>query len=431
MNRLKDWAQRLPLLLVLTLCGIGLAMALIFPLSHHIREVSVSAADNFAKTAWFMGLLVAAAAVQTLLVSRLLWGPNVWGGVPAGTATPEGASTDEPPISLGHLKATGSKIVFIFLALLLVLVVVFDALGQGALVFRMRKWAAMAELRATDAATRRSGAETSVYFTGDEDFTRALGRIIEQPGAGREWAALAAGARIDSVLSDALENLAFTGNAEERAAALGALARIGDGRLVRAAISAWPHLGAHRSDALLSLALVGKNMRVFSPQDLEDAGQFVVDVIESGELERDLLHQAIFALNRLETPLGLPWLEAHLEADTETDVQTLCLILGALGNIGAADSSPKMIAFFDRHDREAACEEAVAFDFSKKQALLSTNASLAARTLAEIARIGDTRAYPHMRRISQDTTLPESVRAMAAEIAAQLSTRVGATDTSL
>jgi hypothetical protein len=415
MKQLKARILRLPSLVMLSLLGVGLSVAAIFPVSHHIREVSVSVADNFEKLALFMGLLLLSSVPLMLLVARLAWGPNAFA---------DGASaTGDLESDAGHLKVTGSKLGFIYGVLLIANALVFDTIGGGVLVFQTRRWGVLAELRSADAASRRSGADSSVHFTGDREFTRSLGRILDNPGAGREWAALAAGARKDRELADSLVALAAEGTAVERAASVGALARIRDPRVVRAVIAAWPHLGEHQVDAFLALALIGKNEDVLSRKDLEDAGAFIMDQVDAGTLSRELTHVAIFALNRLESPLGLVWLEGLLS--TEQDVQTLCMALEALGNIGAADSSPRMIAFLDGLKPEDQCQEAVVLDFARRQTLIRTNASLVARTIVEIARIGDSRALNDMARISRDDRYPASIRAMAAEIAFKLQFRAG------
>jgi HEAT repeat protein len=127
---------------------------------------------------------------------------------------------------------------------------------------------------------------------------------------------------------------------------------------------------------------------------------------------------AIWALGRLEAPEGLDYLEGLLKPGT--DPRVLCPALEALGRIGAADTSPKLLDLVGRVDREVRCPEIVAADFTGHEVLLCGGLGLVERILREIASIGDRRARDAMDAIAKDESHTETVRKMAAEIAYQM-----------
>ena len=207
-----------------------------------------------------------------------------------------------------------------------------------------------------------------------------------------------------------------------------ALARLEDSRLIRLVIDAWPKFGEYKKDALIALGMVGKkridhkrNILLFSDAELAEVGEFLVTRLKSGKLDKVLTRLAIWCLNKFESPEGLDYLESLLTM--ETDVQTLCMSLEALGNIGAADSSPKMVAFIKSADKKAECREMVANDFTGKQVLLCTNSNLIARIIYEIAHIGDYRAVPEMSRLAENPAYKKSIRALAKEFVFQMQYR--------
>ncbi len=411
MNSLKTIVNSFAFILVSALLGAGLCAALIIPVSSHIADVSVSVSDNFVLVGLFMALCVLSSFAQMRLLVRLIWGKS-------GVATT--AEEGDLAASMRAMRVTGTKISLIFLAVLTVNIFVFDALGRGTLVTASARWGVLTRLRSGDAQTRADAMPRAIRLIGDEDVAHALRRVIRQKGPAREWAAWAAGIRRDAVSRDALQDLMRSGTPRERAAAAMALARLLDPDLVQLALEVWPQMGDYRADLLIALGTVGKQRRenkdtIFSNGDLKLAGDFLVARLTGDELKGDkvLTRLAIWGLNRFESPEGLPWLENLLSP--QTDLQTLCMALEALGNIGAADSSPKMVELIARADRKAECQEMVATDFTGAQTLICSRANLIGRIIHEIAHIGDHRAVSPLARLGDDESFDLSIRNLAKE----------------
>jgi hypothetical protein len=91
------------------------------------------------------------------------------------------------------------------------------------------------------------------------------------------------------------------------------------------------------------------------------------------------------------------------------------MTIEALGNIGAADSSPKLVKLIGQVDKDGECKEMVVKDFANNQLLVCRNSNIIARIIFEIAHIGDYRAVSAMERLSANKDYSESIRKLAGE----------------
>ncbi|MBN2341351.1 MAG: HEAT repeat domain-containing protein [Deltaproteobacteria bacterium] len=420
MNKLKSLLNSKIFLTVLSIVFTGVATVLIFPVSNFIAHRSLDVVTNFYMVAGFMFLLAMTAGVQTFLLVTLIWGKNFLTEKEKRKHEPSAEDLNEIDFSMRSMKVTGAKKSFIFIAILALNIFAFDYAGQGILVTGSKRYHVLTRLRSPDGQQRADAVPGAIQLVGDQEVESALRRILETPGEAREWAVYAAGVRRDKKLKNPIAALLRTGDERERAAAAVALARMEDPRLIRLVIDAWPKFGKLQSDALIALGMIGKkrignsqDILLFSDAELHEVGQFLVQLLESRKLDKVLTRLAIWCLNRFESPEGLPYLESLLS--TQTDTQTLCVALEALGNIGAADSSPKMVAFIPKADKKAQCNELVAHDFTGKQVLLCNNSNLVARIIYEIAHIGDYRAVPEMSRVAENPAYQKSIRNLAKE----------------
>ena len=415
MNKLKSLLNSKLFLGVASIVLIVLSIVSIFPVSNFIIHKSVNVVTNFYLVATVMLLLALSSAAQAFWIVAIIWGKNIVQPKPESLKKD---GDDELDYSMRTMKVTGAKKSFIFGAVLALNIFAFDMVGNGVLVTGSKRYHVLTQLRSTDGQQRADATHGAIQLLGDEEVATALRRIIEKPGAAREWAVYAAGIRRDTKLKNPIANLLRTGNPRERAAAAVALARMDDPRLIRLVIDAWPQFGDLQGDALIALGMVGKkkignDVFLFSNADMAEAGDFLSKLLESGKLNQSLTRLAIWCLNKFESPEGLPYLESLL--NNKTDTQTLCIALEALGNIGAADSSPKMVDFISKADKNAECHEMVATDFTGKQVLICNNSNLIARIIFEIAHIGDYRAVPAMSRLAENPKYKKSIRELAKE----------------
>lgn len=434
MSKLKSLLNSKLFLLVLSIVLAAISFLLIHPISDFIANKSLSVVTNFYIVASFMLLLASASAAQAFLIVAMIWGQNILvepslkmaktkqdanGDLSLDTSNDgNGAVVDEVDFSMRSMKVTGAKKSFVFGAVLALNIFVFDYVGDGVLVTGSKKYHVLTQLRSPEGQTRADAVPGAIQLVGDEDVAASLRTIIETPGEAREWAVYAAGIRRDGKLRNPIATILRTGKKRERAAAAVALARLEDPRLIRLVIDAWPHFKELKSDGLIALGMVGKkrlnkNILFFSEAELHEVGVFLVDLLERQKLTNMETRLAIWCLNKFESPEGLAYLENLLSNDT--DIQTLCIALEALGNIGAADTSPKLVAFVKEADKEAHCQELVAMDFTGKQVLLCNNSNLVARIIYEIGHIGDYRAVPEMSRLAENPQFKKSIRNLAKE----------------
>jgi len=204
----------------------GATVAVLIPASRHITEVSLSTTTNFYLVGAVMLLLTLLAVFEALLAVRIVWGR----GAVAGDDPGEGRrGADDDADRVRSMRVTGTKKAVVFGALLAANVLLFDQIGGGVLVTETRRYHVLTQLRSPAEADRRDAARDAIQLVGDEKIAEALGRVMSSAGAGREWAAHAAGVRHDESLKDTLAELLRSGRPVERGAAAVALARMGDG----------------------------------------------------------------------------------------------------------------------------------------------------------------------------------------------------------
>ncbi|MBN2802208.1 MAG: hypothetical protein JXR91_03845 [Deltaproteobacteria bacterium] len=400
--------------------GLILSLIIIFPVADFIAHKSVSVVDNFYMTGAFMFLLALSSGVQGFLVIKIIWGDK------KGKSKKKRAKDDDDIyLSMRSMKVTGAKKSFVFGILLAVNIFSFDLIGSGVLVTKSYRYNVMSKLRSNDAQLIADASNGAIQLARDEDIAVMLGDIIDKKGPSAEWAAYAAGIRRDKNLTGLLKKMMLEGTPRQRAGAVIALARFEDPDLVKLSVEVWPQMDKYKSDLLIALAMVGKkqnkNGYVFSDRDISLAGDFLVARLESKELTAEETKIAIFALNKFESPEALPYLEALLTP--KTDTETLCIAIEALGNIGAADSSPELVSFIEKADKNASCTEMVVKDFAGDQLLICRNSNLIARLLFEIGHIGDYRAVSGIAKVAADKSYSESIRKMAQEFVSQMNRR--------
>ncbi|MBN2714502.1 MAG: hypothetical protein JXX14_01530 [Deltaproteobacteria bacterium] len=415
MKKLKSLLNSKLFLGTVSIVLIAFSLVSIIPVSKYIINESLDVVTNFYTVAVFMLLLALSSAAQAFLIVAVIWGKNIIQPKPAELKR---NGEDDIDFSMRAMKVTGAKKSFIFGAALAINIFAFDMIGDGVLVTSSKRYHVLTNLRSTDGQQRADAMAGAIQLIGDAEVASALRRIMESPGEAREWAVYAAGIRGDSKLRNPIANLLRTGNKRERAAAAMALARMNDPRLIRLVIDGWPKFEEMQKDALIALGMVGKkrlnrDVFLFSDSEMRELGAFLAEQLESKRLDKDLTRLAIWCLNKFESAEGLAYLESLLSV--QTDTQTLCVALEALGNIGAADSSPKMVDFIKIADKSSECQEMVATDFTGKQVLICSNSNLIARIIYEIAHIGDYRAVPEMARLAEDPSYRESIRSLAKE----------------
>lgn len=411
MKKIKELTGSVPVLVVAIIITTTLMFLYIKPASRHIAEISHSVTQNFYLLGGFMLLAMIACLFQTLLVVRLVWGPQV---------NKESRGLDEEDDDIAKMRAmrvTGTKKALVFFVLIALNMFLFDQIGQGVIITDTRAYLVLTQLRSPNGQHRANAVGDAIMLTGDERITSALGQILDTDGDAREWAAYAAGARKDVALSDSLVQLLKTGKASERAAAAVALARLGDPRLIPLARLAWPHMGKLQGDLIMALGMLGKQQNT-TKDDLSLVGTFLVEILEGGGLSEELKRVVIWALGEFNAPEGLKPIERLL--DVPSDNATFCTGLEALGKIGSADTSPRLIKALYEIDKKQSCPEIIYRDNTGHEVLICSSANIIDRLLYEIANIGDRRAMPTMEKLADDPSFSERARNMAREIAFQM-----------
>jgi HEAT repeat protein len=401
-----------PLLAILVLVTTAAWVVYATPASSFVAERSTSVVTNFYLLGGLMILVALSAAAQALLLIRLLWGKEAVTGESTDRAADEGDEFDE----MRAMRATGLKKAVVLGILLAANIVAADVVGDGMVFWDTRAYHTLTLLRSESGDDRRNAAEKAVLLIGDDRIAAALRRVIDEPGEGRDWAAYAAGVRHDEGSADSLVALAKSGEQRERVAAVLALARLKNDRLIQIAPEVYPGLGELRGDLLKALGMLGRRQDT-SATDLKTAGSFLSQVLVKEE-DIELKRVAMWALGSFNAPEGLAPVERLLE--TAGDSATLCIGLETLGRIGSASSSPRMVAMLETVDRSVRCPEMVYADYTGHEVLLSESIPVVERLLREIARIGDRRARPAMEELAKDEGFSATARKLAAEIAFQM-----------
>jgi HEAT repeat protein len=405
-------SSSVPVLLTATVLFTGALLGAIFPASAHIIGVSSSIVANFYVIGGLMLLVILASAAQGFLWIRLIWGPRV--------ASDLGKPVDDEEDDLKEVRAmrvTGTKKAAVLLITLAVNTAVFDYLGHGVLISDIRAIRVMTLLRSSDGQDRADAVNDAIILVGDERVAASLKRVIDTPGEAREWAVYAAGVRGDQPLADSVVHLLRTGNERERAAAAVALARMKDHRLVQYAKETWPKMGALRGDLVKALGTLGRTPTM-SKRDLKTAGEFLTSLLEDKSLGKALRRVVIWAIGRFNAPEGLLAIERLL--DSGTDTATMCAGLEAVGRIGSASSSPRLVEAIHTFDKNTQCPETTFEDFTGDEVLITERINLIERLLRDIAAIGDRRARPEMEKLAKNQSFSPAVRSLAGEIAFQM-----------
>jgi hypothetical protein len=413
MTRLRERLVSLPLLVGVSIAGLACEMAAVYPLSRFIRESSTDIVVNFQLTLLFTLLIGLVSAVWLALCIRLLWGAEaLW----PQTSLDASSAEQEFFSSSKHMRATTTKKGIFFVAIVLAQMMLFDYLAQGAFVLNTKENMVLTGLRSPRGEDRERVLDDAVLMGASPAITKALGQVMTRPGPARHWAAWAAGVRRETSLEQELLALSRSEVPDEVAASITALSRISAVSVVSAVEEVLPRLKERRGDLLAALGDLGKRALDAHPAERERAVALLRKVVfgtDAVSLER---HLAIWALGRIEAAEVLAELEEMLSP--ASDVATLCVASSALANIGAADTSPKMLALTWTIGTEATCPPLVFFDYSNRQTLLSEEKPVQLRLLTDIALIGDRRAIPELERMAGgDPRIQPRAQAAAKEIA--------------
>jgi HEAT repeat protein len=421
--KIREIKNSLPILGALSLLLFGLTIGVTLPAAAYIVSESDNIVTNFYLTGLIMLLSVLTSGVIGLFVIRLIWGPAIEQKHRPIDDSEDEESLDEA-VAMRGMRATGTKKIAVFLAVLAINVTVFDILGKGVLISDTRAVKVMTLLRSQDGQDRADAVTDAIILVGDPRIEAALIDVIEKPGASREWAAYAAGIRHDQKSRDALVTLLKTGNDRERAAAAVALARLGDDRLIDLAANAYTAMKTLNGDILKALGMLGYDER--TPKDsLAAAGRFLTKCLTDPKVRADekRLELVLWAIGRLRAPEALLTIEDLLASGVNNAV--MCIGLEAIGRIGSASSSPKLLEAIPKfRDGNPSCPEVVYADFTGHEVLLTKRMTIVERLLHEIAHIGDRRARPEILKISKDKHYAKTVRSLAAEIAFQMKYKV-------
>ncbi len=410
MQLIKKLVSSLVFLFIATVLTLGAMVAYIFPAATYIAEHSVSVTSSFYVLGGFMFLVLLSAVVQTGLAVRIIWGA-------AALTISKQIDENDDVMEMRSMRVTGTKMAVVLFALIALNTLVFDQIGNGVIVSDTRTYRILTLLRSQDGQSRADAVNDAILLTGDKRISEALQTVIATPGEAREWAAYAAGMRHDDGLADSILGLLETGTSRERSQAAMALARLTDDRLIQAAPEAYPHMGELKGDLFKALGMLGKRSGT-SKEDLKTVGTFLARELTTGALDKEIKRLVIWALGRFDAPEGLLPIEQLLE--NADDSATLCIGLEALGHIGSASTSPRLVESIYKVDRETKCPETVYADFTGHEVLLCSSISLVERLVREIARIGDRRARPEMEKLAKDESFSKTVRHLADEIAFQM-----------
>ncbi len=419
--KLKDIQGSLPLLGGISALLIGATFAITVPAASFIVERSDDIVTNFYLTGLIMLLLLLSSGAVGFLVIRIIWGPAI-----EPEKRPLLDEADDPDLGLDEavamrgMRVTGTKKFIVFIAILAMNAAVFDVLGKGILVSDTRAIKVMTLLRSKDGQNRADAVTDAIILVGDERVEKALLRVIEQPGEAREWAVYAAGIRHDRNAADAAVTLLKSGNDRERSAAAAALARLGDDRLIGLAASVYNNMKTLRGDILKALGMLGYSEQT-PKDDLASVGHFLAGLLKDPTVRQDeeILRLVIWASGRFRAPESLLIIEDILASGVNNAV--MCIGLEAIGRVGSAASSPKLLEAIPKfRDENPACPEVVYADFTGHEVLLSSRMTIVEKLLHEIAHIGDRRARTDIVKISKDKRYSPAVRNLAAEIAFQM-----------
>jgi HEAT repeat protein len=404
----------IPLLVIALVVVAGTLAAVFFPAVEYIGETSQSITTNFYLIGLMMSLIMLLCIVEAGLVIRIVWGAEAITGIKQRTADDDEAGD---LVGVRAMGVTGTKKAAIAVILIFINMLVFDILGGGVLASDTRSYRVLTLLRSDDGQDRADAVHDAILMVGDKRITAALKAVIDKPGSAREWATYAAGVRADTGSADAILKLLKKGNDRERAAAAMALARLKDDRLIPAAQKAYPKMKTVKGDIVKAVGTLGKQPTLMK-RDLETVGEFLADVLVNGKLDKEHTRLTVWALGQYESPQGLEPIENLLSS--AGDSATLCTGLEALGRIGSASSSPRLLETLYKVDKDARCPELVFADFTGHEVLICSGMNLVERLLREIARIGDRRARPAMEKLAKDEAFSEGIRNMAGEIAFQM-----------
>ena len=418
--KLKNITSSLPLLFGISFLLLGLTAAVTIPSAAFIVETSDTIVTNFYLTCLIMLLLLLSSGALGFLVIRLVWGPAIEPEKRPIIDDEEPEECLDEATAMRGMRATGTKKLVVFMVMLALTTTIFDFLGQGILISDTRAIKVMTLLRSKDGQDRADAVTDAIILLKDPRIDTALRRVIEQPGESREWAAYAAGIRHDDNSADAILTLLETGNDRERSAAATALARLGDDRLIRHAPAAYDEIHTLKADIIKALGMLGYSKKT-AKDDLAAVGSFLTRLLREGATRSNetLLQLVVWAAGRFRAPESLLTIEEILESGVNNSV--MCIGLEAIGRIGSASSSPKLVEAVPRfRDENPACPEVVYADFTGHEVLLSTRMTIVERLLHEIAHIGDRRARPAIVKISKDNRYSKAVQSLAAEIAFQM-----------
>jgi HEAT repeat protein len=419
--KIKDVTSSIPILAGLSVLFIGVTVAIIVPGSAFIINESASIVTNFYITAGVMLMLIFASIAIGFFTIRLIWGPatEVKQGPIIDETAEEDAELDELTEMRG-MRVTGTKKIAVLITVLALNAALFDWVGNGVLISDTRAIKVMTLLRSEAGQDRADAVTDAIILVGDERIAHALKAVIEAPGtAPKEWAAYAAGMRHDTKSADALVSLMTSGNEREQVAAATALARLGDERLIRHAEEVYQHANTLKGDIVKAMGMLGHREHI-TKGALEKAGSFLAGRLEDAEIRKDekMRQLVVWAAGRFRAPECLLAVEKLLESGV--DNATMCIGLEAVGRIGSASSSPKLVEAIRKFDKSLTCPEMVYADYTGHEVLLCERINIIERLLHEIARIGDRRARPAMVALSKDSTFSPAVQSLAAEIAFQM-----------
>ena len=380
----------------------------ILPAAQFVALQSQSVERNFLVVGSCMLLIILSASLQTALLRTLIWGR------PSQQLEEENEEGDA--LRVRSMGLTGTKLAFVFTAVAAANVLMLDVVGSGILILKTREYYTLTLLRSPKPEDRYRAVDKALYLTGDKTITRALVEVITEPGPAREWAAYALGARLDKDAGAALHGLLKSGTPVEQASAALALARLKDPELVPLVIDAYDGAGEYKSDLVSAVGMLSRTI-AFDQQYADDAAAFFAkkQAEETDSTSRPLL---IWTLGELRSAAGVAAVESWLAPGTAPE--ELCTALNALGKIGAADSSPKILELIYQVDRDIRCPELVHRDFAGHETLICEGVSLPIRILYDVASIGDRRAVSTLSRIASDQSFSERARSIARQIATQM-----------
>ncbi|MCU0664644.1 MAG: hypothetical protein MUC50_20265 [Myxococcota bacterium] len=412
MERLRERLVSLPLLIAASLAGLLCELGLVFPLSSFIRESSTDISHNFQLTLAYTLLVGLVSGVWLALCIRALWGEAALWPRPHQSGT---SAEQEFFAGVKHMRATTTKKAILFVVIVGLQMVSLDRLAQGALVMNTKVNMILTGLRSNEARDRERVLDDAVLMGPNPLITAALGRVMSEPGSARHWAAWAAGVRRDASLTPQLLALSESDAPDEVASSITALSRLACVCAVSAAQKALPRIKERRGDLLVAIGDLGKRLLDEHPKERAEAVELLRSIAFRTSVAPVERHLALWALGRIEAAEVLPQLEELLTSSTSVD--TLCVASSALANIGAADTSPKLLSLCWTVGSQPNCPASVFLDYSGRETLLSEAKPLQVRLLTDVALIGDRRAVPELERMATSPQIHPRAQGVAKEIA--------------